>query len=104
MAFQNAKRRSRQAQNGGRGFTKAQWNKLLDRCGNICAYCRIAPASSIDHFVPLSGGGKHDFSNLIPACRSCNSLKGEKDPRTWILERFGEERLAFVRSIRLRKR
>lgn len=39
-----------------------------------CAYCG-APASVIDHIVPLAGGGAHDVLNLTGACRSCNARK-----------------------------
>jgi len=30
----------------------------------------------MDHVIPLSKGGKHLPSNVVPACASCNSSKG----------------------------
>lgn len=48
---------------------------------NICSYCdtRITWKASIgDHVVPISRGGEHVVSNLVPACRSCNSSKNNK--------------------------
>ena len=34
----------------------------------------------LDHFFPLSKGGKHTVSNLVLACSSCNLSKGAKHP------------------------
>lgn len=99
MVIQNAKRRSRKMGNGGRGFTPAHWRALLVRVGGVCAYCRDNKADSIDHFVPLVKGGQHDFANLVPACRRCNTLKRQHDPQPWVVARFGEERLRYVESI-----
>jgi 5-methylcytosine-specific restriction endonuclease McrA len=39
-------------------------------------YC-AAPAAEVDHVRPLSRGGYEHASNLVPACKSCNS--GKKD-------------------------
>lgn len=102
MVFQNAKRRSRIKANGGRGFTKQHFVELLDRVGGLCSYCRDKQARSIDHFVPLALGGLHDYANIVPACRDCNSKKRENDPIAWIVESFGLMRLAFVRSVMLK--
>ena len=47
-----------------------------------CAYCdrkfsNTLPAT-IDHVIPLSKSGKHTISNLVLACKSCNSRKHNK--------------------------
>jgi 5-methylcytosine-specific restriction endonuclease McrA len=34
----------------------------------------------IDHFHPLSKGGKHSIDNLVASCAKCNLSKGSKDP------------------------
>lgn len=49
-------------------------------CNNICGsmvagYNRDV---TLDHKNPLSRCGDHDISNLVPCCRGCNSLKGDK--------------------------
>ncbi len=41
-----------------------------------CAYCGV-PSDTLDHILPISAGGRNHWSNLAPACRSCNS--GKKD-------------------------
>ena len=33
----------------------------------------------MDHLTPLSKGGSHTVSNIVPACRPCNSRKGVKE-------------------------
>lgn len=53
-----------------------------------CKYCG-ARATSIDHVVPVSKGGTNDPFNLVPACRSCNSSKGDKQLSEWTPPRRG---------------
>ena len=33
---------------------------------------------SIDHIIPISKGGEHQWDNVQLACRVCNTLKGTK--------------------------
>ena len=51
-----------------------------------CAYCP-APATTIDHVMPLWLGGTSFEGNLTPACRSCNASKGWLLPIEWRLRR-----------------
>lgn len=48
----------------------------------VCSYCPAA-ADTIDHVIPLARGGRHAEGNLAPACRSCNSSKGDKLMIEW---------------------
>ena len=41
-------------------------------------------ADTLDHVTPLSKGGAHVIENLVPACRPCNSSKGDKLLADWI--------------------
>ncbi len=53
-----------------------QWQEILAAYGYRCAYCRAKPRRlTIDHITPLSKGGSHTASNVVPACRSCNAHK-----------------------------
>ena len=57
-------------------FTLIQWQQMKEHCGNRCVYCsRKMKKLTQDHIMPLSKGGSHTFSNIVPACRSCNSRK-----------------------------
>jgi 5-methylcytosine-specific restriction endonuclease McrA len=57
--------------------------KLHRRFDDICAYCHTAPATDLDHVIPLSRGGKHTIGNLLPACGRCNRSKGAKTVTEW---------------------
>jgi 5-methylcytosine-specific restriction endonuclease McrA len=48
--------------------------KLADY-GFLCAYCQDRPYEHWDHVVPISKGGPHALSNLVPSCAHCNHTK-----------------------------
>lgn len=53
-----------------------------------CIYCGH-PADQHDHIVSRWGGGGDDSSNIAPACRSCNSSKGNRSVG-WFLREHPE--------------
>jgi 5-methylcytosine-specific restriction endonuclease McrA len=67
-------RRGKKRSNGGK-YSQKDWLKLLNRFGNICAYCGIRKATTADHVIPLAKGGSNFIGNILPACTSCNSSK-----------------------------
>lgn len=50
---------------------------VLNRDKYKCAYCG-AKANTVDHVQPKSKGGKHEWTNVVAACKSCNSKKADK--------------------------
>ncbi len=50
---------------------------IFARDGGRCVYC-AAPATSIDHVVPRSRGGLHNWENVVSACHRCNHLKADR--------------------------
>jgi 5-methylcytosine-specific restriction endonuclease McrA len=46
----------------------------MELTGGVCAYCGNT-ATSIDHIIPVSRGGRSKRGNLLPCCDSCNSKK-----------------------------
>jgi 5-methylcytosine-specific restriction endonuclease McrA len=50
---------------------------VFARDGGRCVYCGV-PATSIDHVVPRSRGGRHEWSNVVSACRRCNHVKADR--------------------------
>lgn len=59
------------------GLTTRQIDKLRRAWraqGRGCIYCG-APATTVDHVVPLVRGGTNFEGNLAPACKECNSRK-----------------------------
>lgn len=48
-----------------------------------CIYCNITEEEAgnvhhVDHVIPISKRGRHHISNLVVACHSCNSSKGDR--------------------------
>lgn len=58
--------------------TPREWQRLVDRYGGLCAYCRERPWAERDHIIPLSRGGRYSIGNLLPACVRCNRSKGTR--------------------------
>jgi 5-methylcytosine-specific restriction endonuclease McrA len=50
---------------------------LLARDAHRCAYCH-AGADTVDHVIPRSRGGRHEWENVVAACRTCNGRKGDR--------------------------
>lgn len=54
------------------------WTAVIRFYGGKCAFCRERCWSQQDHCVPLSRGGEHHISNVVPSCAPCNYRKGTK--------------------------
>jgi Restriction endonuclease len=57
--------------------------ELFRRDAYICMYCGgqfRESALTRDHVIPFSRGGTDRWSNVVTACRSCNTRKGNKTP------------------------
>jgi 5-methylcytosine-specific restriction endonuclease McrA len=52
---------------------------LFARDEHRCQYCG-ATADSIDHVLPRSRGGRHEWENVAAACRPCNLRKRDRTP------------------------
>ena len=50
---------------------------LFARDGGRCMYCG-AVATSVDHVIPRSRGGKHVWDNVVASCRRCNHVKADR--------------------------
>ena len=59
---------------------KITWKQtILDKTGGFCFYCGTEltlESVTVDHIIPILYGGGNDLDNLVPACVSCNNLKG----------------------------
>jgi len=64
---------------GKSNFTFEDWLNILDCFEHRCAYCSRSDVKlTMDHVIPVSKGGKHTADNIVPACKSCNSRKGNR--------------------------
>lgn len=73
-------------------YDESKVDEVLNQLGCVregkifCVYCGEREAQTWDHLFALvkdsdpSGHG-HTYGNLVPACKDCNSIKGNKDWR-----------------------
>lgn len=52
--------------------------EVLERDGWACVYCGATDDLAMDHVIPISKEGADTPQNLVTACRSCNSRKGNR--------------------------
>ncbi len=50
---------------------------VFARDGSRCQYCGRA-AENLDHVVPRSRGGAHEWENVVASCRPCNARKEDR--------------------------
>jgi 5-methylcytosine-specific restriction endonuclease McrA len=56
---------------------------VMLRDAYTCQYCGEIPGRNhltVDHVLPRSRGGAHDWENLVSACTRCNQKKGSLTP------------------------
>lgn len=76
----NSRRRAVERGSAVNDLTGAEWSAIKAAYGHRCVYCHTKPKRlTQDHVIPLSKGGHHTASNVVPACRSCNSRKGTRE-------------------------
>lgn len=54
--------------------------EVLKRDHHACQYCGSTKHLTLDHVLPKSRGGSHSWDNVVTACMSCNSRKGDRTP------------------------
>lgn len=54
--------------------------EILRRDNYQCQYCGNKKHLTLDHVIPRSKGGQHSWDNLVTACMTCNSRKGDRIP------------------------
>ena len=63
-------------------LTAQEWVDILKEYKFRCAYCgkefTLFDRETRDHVIPISKGGDNVKENIVPACQSCNSKKGDR--------------------------
>lgn len=54
--------------------------EVLRRDKHACQYCGSPRHLTLDHVMPRSRGGRDSWDNIVTACESCNSRKGNRTP------------------------
>lgn len=65
---------------GSATLTRHEWESIKARYKNCCAYCGKRGRMTQDHITPLSKGGHHSATNVVPACMTCNCSKKAGPP------------------------
>lgn len=76
--------------------------EVFRRDNNTCRYCgRAAPDVSItiDHVIPEALGGTDEPSNLVTACKDCNSGKSATPPDAAVVAGIREDALEWSWAI-----
>ena len=60
-------------------ISEVEWFDIKRQHDFRCAYCGKRKKLTMDHVVPLARGGRHDKTNIVPACVNCNSQKHTAD-------------------------
>src|SRR3990172_8813321 len=99
--YEYAKLVSRSAYGGlQRGFIIDRFKKLRDgeismsdtirewereqELSKECVFCGSKEDLSTDHLIPVNRGGDDSADNLVLACQSCNSSRGDKGIFEWL--------------------
>ncbi len=54
---------------------------VFARDNHACVYCGETEVPlTIDHVMPVSRGGSHEWTNLVTSCVACNNKKGNRTP------------------------
>lgn len=73
-------------------FSEKDWGICLFYFNHACAYCgKQSDNLQREHFIPVTKGGGYTFSNIVPACQSCNASKCDKEAFNWLIKKFGYE-------------
>ena len=71
----------------GHWIGKARREALYERDGRACVYCQSPNRGlTLDHLRPRCKGGSNKSSNLVTACRTCNSVRGHASLRSFCLD------------------
>lgn len=68
--------------------TPKQIREAMVKANRKCHYCGKKSKLTIDHVIPIAGGGSHTLDNIVFACHTCNSEKRDL-PANEFGNRFG---------------
>ena len=63
--------------------TIREWEREQE-LGKECVFCGSTENLSTDHLIPKNRGGDDSADNLVLACKSCNSSRGDKGIFEWL--------------------
>lgn len=106
--YHRQKSKHNKAEKRGNHSTLIPGVQLLNRWaefGYACAYCgkpdHRADELELEHVTPISRGGDHHLSNIVPACHQCNMSKRSSDALAWYQQQsfYSDERWQKICAI-----
>jgi len=83
-------------------LTKDEWI-ALQAAWRGCAYCGAADRPlQRDCVLPISRGGRYTVGNVVPACASCNTSKGNEEVTGWLRRKRLDEQGFLLRLVEIR--
>lgn len=61
---------------GSHWIRREKRRAIYNRDSHTCVYCGGKHNLTLDHVIPVELGGTNEATNLVTACRRCNSRKG----------------------------
>lgn len=86
----NKQDRRRARQGGWSEIRFSDWVAIKKAFKHRCIYCGKRKRLSMDHFIPLAKGGRHNKRNIVPACFTCNFRKGSMMPEAFMARLMAE--------------
>lgn len=75
--------------------------EVLRRDGYTCRYCRSKDNPlTIDHVMPVALGGSDDPSNLVAACKDCNSGKSSAAPDAALVADVSDDSIRWAAAMK----
>jgi hypothetical protein len=87
---------------GRRPVTRRLRFEILRRDNQTCRYCGAQAPDvplTVDHVIPTALGGGDDPTNLVTACRDCNTGKSSTSPDAQLVADVDATALLFAKAI-----
>ena len=81
--------------------------EVLRRDNHACRYCGIAAPQvvlTVDHVIPVTLGGSDEPSNLVAACRDCNTGKSASSPDAELVANVAEDAMRWRKAMEVAER
>lgn len=83
-------------------ITKRLRYEILRRDNNACRYCHATDTQlQIDHVVPVALGGTDDPSNLVAACKDCNSGKSASPADAALIAQVDDDAIRWAEALKV---
>lgn len=93
IRLRNRRARLREAEGS---HTSKEISQMHEDQGGLCAYCGVDLNGEfhVDHMVPISRGGRNDWTNLAVTCPFCNWSKNDRTAEEFVGRMLEREKAA----------